>query len=173
MPGVSLFHLITDDARLIEQMVDAAEENGVSREEATEQAVATMDLAVEAKVLSYCKLILTLEADASAAKELEKRMAAKRQAKENLAERLRARMVELLPKDYKAQDPEVTMAFKKSTAVNDSKLTTEQLEALPETMRRTVPAKLELVKAEAAKVLKTGQLLPGLSLEERWTVNIK
>ena len=193
----SLFDLINDDAKLIEQTLDRLEAEGVPYEEAVERAVASVDQMTADKALSYARVILSMEAFAESAKERAKAMLARGGARQAVADRMRLRLLELLPRDFKAEDAEVKLRFQPSKVLSDKDvkdvavLSEQIVEVIPESRKVSKTKINELIKAgvilaeehipvegEAASTVKTwdlwmdGALIEGVRRVENYSVRI-
>lgn len=117
--GPSLFTLTQDEFSLLEAELAKAEEAGLPYDQAIQQAIQNVEGMTAAKVLGYCALIKNLEHQASLV-EAEERLVkaqvealrARRTTKENKVEALKKRLIELLPKDFKAEDGRAKFSFR-------------------------------------------------------------
>jgi hypothetical protein len=166
----SLFQLVSEDAKLIEEELDRLEAEGVPYAEAVERATAHVDSMTAEKAVNYAKVILSLEAFEERTKERAKAMLARGAARAATAQRLRQRMLELLPPDFTAEDEEVRVKFSKSKFVDTSRLT--DVLALPVDVIRHIPEDWQIDKTAAMKHLKAGETLPGVTLGETLHVRI-
>lgn len=133
-----LFELVNEDARIIEEELDKLQAGGMSYEEAIEKAVEATDKMTAKKVLSYGALILALEAEAEMIAAVAKRTAARAAVKTNKAKWLRIRLLNLLPRDFTAENEHLKLSFRNNGfSVADS--TVGDVKALPEALRRHQP----------------------------------
>lgn len=164
----SLETLVFEDARLIEEAVDRLQAQGMTYEDAIEAAVNEIDSMTADKALAYAKTIINLESSAASIKVFVDRQLARVSAKVNLANRLRQRMLDLLPVDFKAEDDQVRVRFQKNNpAVDDSKLLS--VVTLKETrpdLVTTTPESYTLNKKAVLDALKAGEEIEGLSLKK-------
>ncbi len=128
----SLFEIINDDAKTIEEALDYFEKEGVPYEEAIAKAVEFADGVTADKVLSYGKVISNLEAFAGNCQAAAAKMARRGQVRQNVATSLRARLEDLLDPEFEAEDAEMKINFRKVTTLDDSKI--DDVKTLPEVM---------------------------------------
>jgi hypothetical protein len=88
-----------------------------------------------------------------------------------LGERLRKRMLELLPEDFSAEDADLKVKFSSRVVLDDSKL--QSLENVPAEFVRVVPESKALDRVAALKAVKSGVVIEGLSLGKSTSVQIK
>ena len=169
MAGFSLYDLVNEEYAILEEAIRLRMEAGDTQEEATSKAVATLDMMTNDKVIAYACLVKSLDATAEAIKTEESRLAQRRKQSENTAERLRARMVDLLDHSAKYEDAKAVVSFRKSVAV----VVETEADKLPPEFVRIIPASLAADKTALAKALKAGTVIPGAVLEDRWNVSIK
>ena len=173
-PKRGLFELVNEDARLIEEQADALVAAGLSWEEAIEKAVSIIDELTTDKALAYAGFIRELNAEAEAIKAMCERNAARAKGKAALADRLKKRLLDLLPADFKAENENVSLAFVgRGFKVDDSSV--KDISVLPEDVLRIIPAvaeskaldkgaaenKLKLIASEVAN-------LPEEEREKAW-----
>lgn len=172
--SLTLSTLVYDDMRIIEEQAALLEAEGLTYEAAIEAAVAKIESLTADKALSYARVITNLESTAEAIKEACKRQSARASAKANLADRLKKRMLELLPKDFKAEDAEISIRFQKNPAgVDDSGLTDiKAFRASYAEFVRVVPESLALDKNAVKAALKEGRTIEGIKLTESYSVRI-
>ncbi len=187
-----LFELVNDDARIIEEEIDKLQAQGMSYEDAVEKAVMAVDALTDEKALAYGGLILELEAQAKAIEVKVKMQQARVISKQNQADRLRVRMIELLPKEFKAENENISVKFAATPAKLIDSMVMD-VEALPEALRRVVPETYQIkkdeVKAELQRIndlimaapenerkalaLDLMKDMQGMRLETGWRVVIK
>ena len=149
-----LFELVNEDSRLIEEAADELVKQGLSWEAAIEQAVAQVDQLTADKALSYAGFIRDLNAQADAIESVAERSLARVKSKRGLADRLKKRLLELLPPDFKAENEQVSLSFVgRGYKVDDSTVTS--VKDLPKDILREIPARaqdwaLDKDKAETA-----------------------
>ena len=123
----------------------------------------------EHKALNVAKYIATLEAEASALKEVETRKAQQRKSLESRADGMRRYLLsECLRTGLTPKDAEIGIALRKSSAV-----VIDDETALPEDFMREIPARFEPDKALIKSALQDGYSIPGARIEERKNLQIK
>lgn len=169
--GFSLWDLTQDDGiqhELLEAALLLAEQNGEDQEQAMLTALASVDAMTTDKVCAYGCLILQWDAEAAAIKTEEARLAARRKARENMGERLKARLVELLPHDASFEDARVKLSFRES-----KRLHVLDAAAIPAQYLVEVPATSRPDALAIKAAIKTGVTVPGAALESNWSVQIR
>lgn len=174
MGNLSLSTLVYEDNKLIEDEIEALVEKGIPYEQAVEQAVMKIDALTADKALSYARLIVNLESQADAIKAAALKQSARVKHKEGVAMRLKLRLLELLPQDFKAEADDITLRFQRNApSLDDSKLpSAEKLREERPDLFREVPASFELDKKGALDLLKAGEEIPGLSIRRTYSVRI-
>lgn len=145
----NLFELVNDDARIIEEEADQLVASGMSYEDAIVAAVEKADTLTADKVLAYGAKILEFEQEAALVDEIAKRHQARAKTIENTAKRLRERLLQLLPRDFKAKNSYLSVSFSPNPVKVDDKLVTD-IAGLPAELRTEVPATWAINK-DAAK----------------------
>lgn len=137
------------------------------------EAIEALQMEREAKLENLALYIKNLVSEATAIREEEKALAERRKAKEAKAERIKNYLAQSLG-GLTFETSRVKCSFRKSTAVNvtDSANLLWFLEnkGHESCIKRKEP---EIVKAELAKLLKSGEQIPGATLEERNNMTIK
>lgn len=168
--SISLFDLTQNEVTLLEPLIERLqEEQGLSYEQAVEQAVSAIDNLTKEKVIGYAVVIKNWQAEAEAIEKEVTRLKQRQQAKENATERLKARMVELLDHTQKWEGPEARVSFRRSESI-DIQI---GLEHLPIDCIRTQPETKSADKAKLKELIKAGHEIPGVKVKENWSVVIK
>lgn len=136
-------------------------------------AVEALQMEREAKIENLVLYVKNLTTEAAGIREEEKALAERRKAKEAKAERLKNYLASVL--DGAAfETSKCRCSFRKSQAVNITDnaalLWYLQSMSLDKCYKHKEP---DIVKAELAKLLKTGAVVPGATLEERNNMTIK
>ena len=126
--------------------------------------------ALEVKAQSVAYMVRNLEVTAAAIKQHEAEQKARRQAIENRADSLRAYLARCMEATgiEKIEGPGVKLSFRKSSAV-----VVDAEDLIPAEYMRTKPAPPpEPDKAAIAAALKAGEVVPGVHIEARKSLQI-
>lgn len=161
----SLYEINSNIEEIISRMYEEMEETGEISEETTDK-LTWLKEERDTKIENIGCYIKNLKSEAEAIKEEEKRLKARREAKENLMERLKFYVSRTLD-GQKFESPRVAFSYRKSEAVA---ILDES--AIPEVFMKvkteTVPDKVKIKEA-----LKAGEAVPGTDLEVKNNLQIK
>ena len=161
---MTLYEINGKIAELLEGAVD--QETGEIQEEAL-AALEDLEIARETKIENVGLFIKNLEADAKAIKEEAKNLTARAKAAENKAEGLRNYLAYCLGGE-KFQTPKLAVTFRhsKKVVVDENRL----FEIPEEYLRNKEP---EVDKKRVSEALKSGEAIPGCTLVDSVTMQIK
>ena len=157
---MATLYTLTGDLLAIQRMIeDGAEE--------LEDTLESIELAVADKLEGYAMVIKNIESDIAGIKAEEKRLANRRKAMENSVERMKAAVQDslLTVEGNRLKTDKFTFSFRKSTAV--------QIEDETLIPPQFIKTETKVVKTDLAKVLKEGAQIPGASLVENQSLQIK
>lgn len=129
-----------------------------------EDTLQSLEGAIEVKAENMAKFVLMLNADADAIDSEIKRLQARKAARLNRAERIKAYLknqLEFIGKD-KVQTPLMTVAIRK----NPPSLVIDDVAAIPTEYLTMIPARFEPTKELIKESLKAGNEVPGAHLEQ-------
>ena len=157
---MTTIYTLTGDLLAIQRMI----EDGV---EGLDDTLESIELAVADKLEGYAMVIKNIQSDIDGLKAEEKRLADRRKAMENNVERMKQAMRDALltVEGNRLKTDKFTFSFRKSTSVQ---ITDETL--IPP---QFIETKTEVVKTDIAKMLKDGAQIPGASLVENQSLQIK
>lgn len=168
--ALSLFDLTQNEVLVIEAEFEKAEAEGLDYAAAMERAIGNAEALTAEKVLNYACFIKNLEAE-SCAIELEiKRLQARKTIKDKKAQALEKRLLDLLPKDFKAEDARAKFQFRKNPA---SVVVTDPT-ALPANCFRIIPESREPDKTKIkAMIIADGKIDGAVLVMDNYRVEIK
>ena len=157
---MATIYTLTGDLLAIQRMI----EDGV---EGLDDTLESIELAVADKLEGYAMVIKNIQSDIDGLKAEEKRLSDRRKAMENNVERMKQAMRDALQtvEGNRLKTDKFTFSFRKSTSVQ---ITDEAL--IPPQFIQT---ETKVVKTDIAKMLKDGAQIPGASLVENQSLQIK
>ena len=157
---MTTIYTLTGDLLAIQRMI----EDGV---EGLDDTLESIELAVADKLEGYAMVIKNIQSDIDGLKAEEKRLADRRKAMENNVERMKQAMRDALltVEGNRLKTDKFTFSFRKSTSVQ---ITDETL--IPP---QFIETETKVVKTDIAKMLKDGAQIPGASLVENQSLQIK
>lgn len=135
--------------------------------EGLEDTLESIELAVADKLEGYAMVIKNIESDITGIKAEEKRLADRRKGMESSVERMKAAVQDALltVEGNRLKTDKFTFSFRKSTAV--------QIEDETLIPPQFIKTETKVVKSDLAKMLKEGAQIPGASLVENQSLQIK
>ena len=157
---MTTIYTLTGDLLAIQRMI----EDGV---EGLDDTLESIELAVADKLEGYAMVIKNIQSDIDGLKAEEKRLSDRRKAMENNVERMKQAMRDALltVEGNRLKTDKFTFSFRKSTSVQ---ITDETL--IPP---QFIETETKVVKTDIAKMLKDGAQIPGASLVENQSLQIK
>lgn len=152
---------LTNQYKMLQQFVEENDAEGF------ELALSQIEGDIASKLEGYAMVIKNIESDIAGIKAEEKRLADRRKAMEANVDRMKQAMQDALltVEGNRLKTDKFTFSFRKSTVV---KVEDETL--IPPQFIRT---KSEVIKMDIAKLLKDGAQIPGASLVENQSLQIK
>ena len=157
---MTTIYTLTGDLLAIQRMI----EDGC---DGLDDTLESIELAVADKLEGYAMVIKNIQSDIDGLKAEEKRLSDRRKAMENNVERMKQAMRDALltVEGNRLKTDKFTFSFRKSTSVQ---ITDETL--IPPQFIQT---ETKVVKTDIAKMLKDGAQIPGASLVENQSLQIK
>ena len=159
---MATIYQIADKYQLIQQMIEEG-----TPPEVFEEALKAIDGEAAEKLEAYVMVYKNVNSDINGVNEEIKRLQEFKKSMENNAERLKRNMEMLLKemKDNRLKTNKFSLSLRKSTSVQ-----IEDETLIPPQFIRT---KSEVIKTDIAKLLKDGAQIPGASLVENQSLQIK
>ena len=157
---MTTIYTLTGDLLAIQRMI----EDGC---DGLDDTLESIELAVADKLEGYAMVIKNIQSDIDGLKAEEKRLSDRRKAMENNVERMKQAMRDALltVEGNRLKTDKFTFSFRKSTSVQ---ITDETL--IPP---QFIETETKVVKTDIAKMLKDGAQIPGASLVENQSLQIK
>jgi len=152
---------LTNQYKMLQNFIEENDAEGF------ELALSQIEGEVASKLEGYAMVIKNIESDISGIKAEEKRLAERRKTMESNVDRMKQAMQDALltVEGNRVKTDKFTFSFRKSTAV---KIEDETL--IPP---QFIETKTEVVKSDLMKMLKDGAQIPGASLIENKSLQIK
>ena len=147
----------------INAIINSADDDGVLSDEAF-AALESLEMQKSEKACSIAKVIKTIEAEADAMRDAEKRIAERRKTKENEAERLK-NYLSLYADGEKYSDPEISIGWRKS-----EQLIVDDGAQVPDEYIKTV---VSVDKVALKQAVKSGLSLDGVRIAQKNNIAIK
>lgn len=164
---LKLYEIKKEYDTAIELALEYAEANNGDLPEFWDKELEALEGTLDEKRISCAHVYKNLSSEADAIKAEEKKLAARRKALENAADRVKGYLVINTPVGTKIDTPTAVISWRKS-----EQTVIDNVEAVPEQYKRT-----EVIvtpdKAAIKKAISSGQEIPGAHVEEKQNLQIK
>jgi hypothetical protein len=164
---MNLYDLNSEYSRVMADVMEWAEQNDGEISAELEKALEDIEISIEEKIENTALYIKNLDAEAEMIKLEEKKLAERRKACENRAERVREWLsINMDGKPFKSA--KCVISWRKSESVEVA-VDAETLPAYYQNVKTTVTADKTLLKA----AIKSGEIIAGVSIVEKQNMQVK
>lgn len=160
---MNLYQITTTHLTLLDTIIEA----GGELTPETEAALQLSEMSIQQKGINYARFIRHLEAEAEEIKCREKELSEMRKVRENTADRLRNALSEAMQvmniEEIKEGTHKINFRKSKSVEVFDESL-------IPNEFKKFVPS---ISKTDIKKAIDSGQDVPGATIKENKSIQIK